>query len=206
MFSLKKSIYKTRRIDTPCVNGEVVIGTQTWTCSNLDVTTYRNGDTIPQVTDQASWQLLTTGAWCYYDNNSANGAIYGKLYNWYAVNDPRGLAPNGYHIPTDVEWTVLTDYLGGLTVAGGKMKEIGTTHWSAPNADATNSSWFTGLPGGYRDFFGVYLGIGDNGLWISSTLQDPERVWYRILNKNNGVAGRSIYYLEGGFSVRLIKN
>ena len=91
---------------------DVTIGKQTWATKNLDVESYRNGDAIPQVQDNTAWENLTTGAWCYYQNKAANGTKYGKLYNWYAVNDPRGLAPNGYHIPTDVEWTILTDNLG----------------------------------------------------------------------------------------------
>ena len=99
----------------------VVIGTQTWTTKNLDVETYRNGDPIPEEQDASTWANLTTGAWCYFANNTANGTTYGKLYNWYAVNDARGLAPNGYHIPTDAEWTILTDYLGGQLSAGTKM-------------------------------------------------------------------------------------
>jgi len=104
-----------------CVEAPVTIGTQTWTKCNLDVTTYRNGDPIPEVTDPAAWAALTTGAWCHYANNTANGTIYGKLYNWYAVNDPRGLAPIGQHIPTDAEWITLTDFLGGATGAGGTL-------------------------------------------------------------------------------------
>lgn len=101
---------------------EILIGNQTWTKKNLDVATYRNGDAIPQVQD-STWETLTTGAWCYYENNTDNGTTYGKLYNWYAVNDPRGLAPNGYHIPTDAEWTTLSTYLGGDSIAGNKMME-----------------------------------------------------------------------------------
>jgi uncharacterized protein (TIGR02145 family) len=127
-----------------------LIGTQIWTLINLDVTTYRNGDTIEQVTDGATWAALTTGAWCWYNNNSANGAIYGRLYNWYAVNDPRGLAPIGYHIPSNTEWGTLRSYLGGQLVAGGPLKETGTTHWNSPNTGATNSTGWTGLGSGYR--------------------------------------------------------
>ena len=106
---------------------DVTIGTQTWTSKNLDVSTYRNGEVIPEVQDSAAWANLTTGAWCYYENNPLNGTTYGKLYNWYAVNDPRGLAPKGYHIPTDEEWSILTDYLGGQSVANLKMKS--TSGW-----------------------------------------------------------------------------
>jgi uncharacterized protein (TIGR02145 family) len=99
--------------------------------SNLNVSHYRNGDVIPQVTDPTAWSSLTTGAWCYYNNDTANGTVYGKLYNWYAVNDPRGLSPQGWHVPTDAEWTNLTSCLGGESLAGGKMKA--TTLWDSPN-------------------------------------------------------------------------
>ena len=105
----------------------IKIGTQTWTSKNLDVSTYRNGDNIPEVQDFKEWKNLTTGAWCYYENKTANGAKYGKLYNWYAVSDPRGLAPTGYHIPSDDEWRILTNYLGDK--AGTKMKS--TSGWSS---------------------------------------------------------------------------
>jgi hypothetical protein len=111
--------------NSPCVTcslADVVIGTQTWTACNLDVTTYRNGDAIPQVTDPTAWNNLTTGAWCYYENSSSLGCTYNKLYNWYAVNDPRGLAPVGYHVPTEAEIETLRQFLGGTTVAGGKLK------------------------------------------------------------------------------------
>ena len=140
----------------------VTIGTQVWTSKNLDVATYRNGDVIPQVQDENAWANLTTGAWCYYNNDASNGTKYGKLYNWYAVNDPRGLAPKGYHIPTDEEWTKLSDYLGGESEAGTKMKS--TSGWYN-NGNGTNSSGFSGLPGGSRhdngslfsiDYFGIH--------------------------------------------------
>ena len=128
----------------------VIIGAQTWSAKNLDITTYRNGDTIPQVTDPEQWGALTTGAWCYYNNDSTNNAIYGKLYNWYAVIDSRGLAPLGWHVPSDKEWYTLIDYLGGVDIAGGKMKSVSSL-WISPNTGATNSSGFSALPGGSHD-------------------------------------------------------
>lgn len=146
----------------------IAINTQIWTKSNLNVSKYRNGDTIPQVTDAATWQSLTTGAWCYYENDTANGPVYGKLYNWYAVNDPRGLAPVGYHIPSNSEWTTLINFLGGVSVAGGALKEMGTSHWTNPNIGATNSSNFTALPGGWRKD-GLFDLKGSWGFWWSST-------------------------------------
>jgi uncharacterized protein (TIGR02145 family) len=148
----------------------VSICNQTWAKSNLNVSHYRNGDVIPQVTDPTTWANLTTGAWCYYNNDPANGAIYGKMYNWYAVNDPRGLAPKGWHVPTDAEWTTLTNCFGGVSVAGGKMKGVGTTYWSPPNLGATNSSGFTGLPGGQRNYFGNFETIQIGSWWSSSEI------------------------------------
>jgi uncharacterized protein (TIGR02145 family) len=148
----------------------VTICNQTWTKSNLNVSHYRNGDVIPQVTDPTQWANLTTGAWCYYNNDSANGTIYGKMYNWYAVNDPRGLAPQGWHVPTNAEWTTLTTCLGGVSVAGGEMKSTDTTLWQSPNTGATNSSRFTGLPGGQRNYFGNFETIQIGSWWSSSEI------------------------------------
>jgi uncharacterized protein (TIGR02145 family) len=184
----------------------VTIGTQIWMNVNLDVTKYRNGDVIPQVTDPTAWASLTTGAWCYYNNDSANGKTYGKLYNWYAVNDPRGLAPAGWHVPSDDEWTTLTTFLGGESIAGGAMKETGTTHWQAPNTDATNSSGFTGLPGGYRNYLGAFYNVGGLGVWWSSTEANTTYAWYRTLLYSNGLASRIYNDKEIGFSVRCLRD
>lgn len=186
------------------VYNTVTIGTQVWMKENLDVATYRNGDAIPQVTDSVQWANLTTGAWCYYNNNADTGAIYGKLYNWYAVNDPRGLAPAGWHVPGDAEWTTLTDFLGGYSVAGGKMKEIGTIHWQAPNAEATNSSGFAGLPGGVRDEDGAFNYIGNYGFWWSSTESNTTGAWNHLLYYYSGNMYRSKYYKRLGLSVRCL--
>jgi uncharacterized protein (TIGR02145 family) len=184
----------------------VVNGTQEWIKKNLDVSTYRNGDIIPEVKDPIEWAKLTTGAWCYYDNDPKNGVIYGKLYNWYAVNDPRGLAPEGFHIPSDVEWTTLTDYLGGASVAGGKMKSTGISLWLSPNIGTTNSSSFTGLPGGYRNDNGTFIEVGSFGGWWSSSEDVTAVAWYRYLYYGNGVAGRDDGLKTNGFSVRCIKD
>ena len=209
MFSLKKSIYKTRRIDNPCpdcVAHDVTIGTQIWTGCNATVSTYANGNTIPYVDNATAWAALTTGAWCYYNNDPTTEAAYGKLYNWYAVTDPRGFAPAGYHVPTDAEWTVLTDYLGGLTVAGGKMKEVGFCHWLSPNTGATNTSLFTGLPGGYRNYVGDYNGMGGFGYWWSSTENYTGAAWYRYLVYDYSIVYRQSFDNKDGYSVRFIKN
>jgi uncharacterized protein (TIGR02145 family) len=193
----------------------VTIGTQIWQNTNLDVTTYRNGDPIPQVSDPTAWAGLTTGAWCYYNNNSTYGTTYGKLYNWYAVagihdNDPntpnKKLAPTGYHVPSDAEWSTLTTFLGGENVAGGKMKETGTAHWNSPNTDATNSSGFTGLPGGYRIGNGSFFNIGNYGFWWSSSEYGTPSAWYRYLYYDSGNANRLNTIKKNGFSVRCLRD
>ena len=194
------------KIDVALNSTSIKIGTQKWRIKNLDVSHYRNGDSIPEVKDAATWATLTTGAWCYYNNDPANGAIYGKLYNWYAVNDPRGLAPSGWHIPSDAEWTALTASLGGISTAGGKMKETGTTHWLTPNADATNSSGFTALPGGYRNDFGKFSFIGSISHFASSTASGTTYAWYRNLGSSDGSVYRATGNVVEGFSVRCIKD
>jgi len=179
----------------------IKIGTQTWTTKNLDVTTYRNGEVIPQVQDANAWANLRTGAWCYYENNTANGSSYGKLYNWYAVNDPRGLAPKGYHIPSDAEWTKLSDNLGDE--AGTKMKS--SSGWKN-NGNGTNTSGFAGLPGGCRSFNGDFFNVGAYGYWWSSSENGTLYAWCRYLDGNNGNVGRSYYYKQNGFSVRCLRD
>jgi uncharacterized protein (TIGR02145 family) len=135
----------------------VQIGTQCWMQSNLKVSKYRNGDAIPTGLSDTAWLNTTSGAYAIYDNNNANDAIYGKLYNWYAVNDSIGLCPNGWHVPTDSEWLILLTYL--RDPVGGKMKSVGTAYWNEPNIGATNESGFSGLPGGCRDIFGKFQNI-----------------------------------------------
>jgi uncharacterized protein (TIGR02145 family) len=184
----------------------VTIGTQHWMYRNLDVDHYRNGDSIPEVRDSAQWLNLKTGAWCYYNNDPANGAIFGKLYNWYPVNDPRGLAPEGWHVSSDVEWTSLTEYLGGDTLAGGKLKEAGTTHWYSPNTGATNYSGFSALPGGYRYYYGTFYDVGDYGHCWSSTYYGTTYEWARLLYYYDASIYRIIGRKESGHSVRCIKD
>jgi uncharacterized protein (TIGR02145 family) len=196
----------------------VTIGTQIWESRNLEVTTYTDGTVIPQVTSPSAWAALTTGAWCYYANVTANGTTYGKLYNWYAVVGiydaasstntalRKKLAPTGWHIPTDDEWTTLSTFLGGTTVAGGKMKSTGTTLWTTPNTGATNSSGFTGLPGGYRDNAGTFDPIGNYGFWWSSSEFDSSAVWDRYVHYNSGSDGRWRHHRAFGFSVRCVRD
>ena len=190
----------------------VQIGSQVWMTRNLNVSHYRNGDLIPQVTDPRQWAYSKTGAWCWYNNDSATyAATYGRLYNWFAVNDPRGLAPAGWHVPTDAEWTTLSTYLGGESVAGGKMKsrgtiEAGTGLWYSPNTDATNSSGFAGRPGGQRNHIGDFVSIGYNGNWWSSTKSETNNPWYRSLSLDRGSIYRYYHLKQDGYSVRCIRN
>ena len=188
----------------------VKIGTQTWMAENLKVSKYSDGTTIPNIIDNAQWSQLTTGAWSYYNNDAANNAKYGKLYNWYAVsktsNGNKNVCPTGWHVPTDAEWKVLTDYLGGDSIAGGKLKEVGTTSWKSPNTDATNTSLFTGLPGGYRDNDGNYYDVGYLGYWWSSTEDSTNDAWGRDLDLSDGSAHRNDRGKRGGLSVRCLRD
>ncbi len=184
----------------------VTIGTQVWTSKNLDVSTFRNGEPIPQAKTDEEWKAAGNNqkpAWCYYDNDASNGTKYGKLYNWYAVNDPRGLAPNGFHIPTEKEWTQLTDYLGGESGAGTKMKS--TSGWNN-NGNGTNSSGFSGRPGGGRDFNGIFFNIVDFGYWWSSASNALDFAWGHYLSYDNGDVYRNNGYMENGVSVRCLKD
>jgi len=184
---------------------EETIGTQVWMTKNLDVSTFRNGDPIPEAKTDGEWAQAGDNkqpAWCYYDNDPANGEKYGKLYNWYAVNDPRGLAPAGYHIPSDAEWTKLTDFLGGGEVAGPKMKS--KTGWTG-NGNGTNTSGFSGLPGGTRNFNGTFYYIRNYGYWWSSTENYTSNAWYRNLDYDDGDVEWSSLNKEIGFSVRCLK-
>lgn len=183
----------------------VKICDQTWMAKNLDVARYRNGDIIPQVTNPAEWANLTTGAWCWYNNNSANGAIYGRLYNWFAVNDPRGLAPTGWHVSSDAEWDKLANCLGGADIAGGKIKEAGTSHWNTPNLGATNSSGFNALPAGYTS--GNWLYMGEQAWWWTSTKYPccSSAMARYSWNNNTSCYKVNIDY-KSSFSVRCVKD
>ena len=193
------------------ISSTVTICNQIWMTKNLDVDHYRNGEVIPQVTDSAQWVNLTTGAWCYYNNDAANGSIYGKLYNWYAVNDARGLSPSGYHIPTDAEWTSLENCLGGSSIAGGALKEAGVMHWNSPNtgatAGATNSSGFTALPGGDRGSSFIKLGIRGNWWesYVESGYPQPDS-WVRYLFYDYSDMDRGKSWKKSGLSVRCVKD
>lgn len=202
----------------------ITIGTQVWMGADLDVTTYRNGDPIPQVTDPTAWVNLTTGAWCYSNNDPVTGQLYGKLYNWYAVNDPRGLAPQGWHVPSETEWKTLFIHLGMSpqdadgwgyppnayygTNEGGMLKEAGTSLWNSPNTGATNSTGFTALPGGYRgtdgSFQTYYTGRSSVGWW-AATEYNAERAWMRMVVSYQADTYHNNLVKHMGWSVRCIQ-
>jgi len=194
------------------VYATVQIGNQCWMIENLKVTRYNDGTNISLVTENTEWTnlaFLGMGAYCWYDNDeitykNTNGA----LYNWFTVNTGK-LAPEGWHVPSDAEWAILTDYLGGEDVAGGKLKESGTTNWATPNTGATNESGFTALPSGYRYFDGSFQYFGNLGGWWSSTAQDDNLfggAWYRSVWYNNTSGPKSGDAKEVGFSIRCIKD
>jgi uncharacterized protein (TIGR02145 family) len=199
-------------IDTilgPCITTT----TTTTTCNpifeatNYSGVTYRNGDPIPEVTDNTTWANLTTGAWCYYNNDSANEPIYGRMYNWYAVNDPRGFAPLGYHVPSAEELQCLIDRWGGDAVAGGALKEAGTTHWLAPNTGATNTSGFTALPGGRRNgTAGTFAGLNSVGYFWGSDSYGLTQAPFLDLNYNLVSTFVSSTTKDDGISVRLVQD
>jgi len=179
------------------------IGNQWWMTKNLNVSTFRNGDPIPEAKSDEEWEKAGQNkqpAWCYYDNDPTNGVKYGKLYNWYAVSDSRGLAPVGYHIPSDAEWTILTDYLGR---ASAKMKS--EQGW-AEDGNGTNSSGFSGLPGGSRSNDGAFGDIGKNGNWWSSSEFNTYSAWFCYLIYFDGDVDRYYYNKEIGFSVRCLRD
>lgn len=178
----------------------VTIGTQVWMVENLKVTRYRNGDAISNRTNADDFYDTSSGA---YSNDYEGTNKNGRLYNWYAVADPRKLAPEGWHIPSQEEWATLLDFLGGESVAGSKMKQVGASQWCTPNADATNSSGFTALPGDWRVDFGFVTGCGDASWWSSTAATDQnaynlfvfvdvgEVSWVHN-NKNLGIGVRCI--------------
>lgn len=202
-FGFNKSISQVTDIDGN-VYKTVIIGNQEWMAENLNVEHYRNGDVIPQVKENEEWSKLTTGAWVYYENKTANGTIFGKIYNWYAVNDPRGLAPEGWHIPSEAEWIILIDYLGGESNAGGKIKA--TKIWKSPNAGATNESEFAALPGGFRFWHGKFDILGSFGFYWSTTEDGKGNVLSMNLIYSKSIANRSFGGKGYGMSVRCLKD
>jgi uncharacterized protein (TIGR02145 family) len=183
----------------------VKIGTQTWFAENL-----RYAGNIPQVTSEQAWlAILGNGnptnqpAWAYFNNDPNKNEVYGKLYNWNAVNTGT-ICPPGWHIPTDTEWTTLINFLGGEGVAGGKMKSV--TGWGSPNVEATNESGFTALPGGLRDYSGEFRSFESSGHWWSSTQFGPRGALSRGLLKSEGRIDKAVDEIVAGLSCRCLKD
>jgi len=185
----------------------VRIGTQIWMAENLKVTHYRNGDSIPNIKDETAWSSLTTGACCSYNNNNENSITYGKIYNWYAVEDSRNIAPAGWHVPTNSEWTTLANYLGGENKAGGKLKEAGTEHWYSPNIAATNQYGFTAVPGGCRLSIGEFIYIRYSGYWWSAKESaTPLVFWWKMNNDGATLDNGGWSDMESGYCIRCVKD
>jgi uncharacterized protein (TIGR02145 family) len=186
----------------------IIIGTQTWMAENLRTTKYRNGDAIANVTDNTQWLGLTTGAYCWFNNSDVDKATYGALYNWFAASDDRNIAPYGWHIPSNDEWLTLINYLGGENIAGSKMKETGSTHWTGPNEGATNQSGFTALGVGERD--GIDRAFQYRFVccrFWSSTKYDASNAWFNAVFNYATYCNHSNYLEKPfGISVRCIKD
>ncbi len=183
----------------------VTIGTQVWMVENLKTTRLNDGTAIPLVTGNSAWTNLSTPGYCYYNDSALYGNSYGALYNWYTVKAGT-LAPKGWHVPSDSEWSVLTTFLGGATVAGGKLKEAGTTHWESPNTGATNETGFSALPGGYRYDDGTFDYSVQYGYWWSSTVESATDSWFRSMNYLYAGVNRNSFSANYGYSVRCVKN
>ena len=194
------------------MKNELIIGNQIWMSENLNVVRFRNGDPILEAKTNEEWQIAgenKQAAWCYYDNDPVNGAIYGRLYNWYAVIDPRGLAPEGWYIPSNEQWTELTDYLGkeytifgGSKVAGSKMKS--TSGW-ANYGNGTNETGFSGLPGGNRFINGTFYDLGGYGFWWSTSEASTKGALARALTYNDETFDLIQINKCNGFSVRCFR-
>jgi uncharacterized protein (TIGR02145 family) len=204
--NLNDTFFKTDEEQYSSVN----IGNQEWMVENLNISQFRNGDSIPQAKTAGEWSLAGVSgqpAWCYYNFDKENGKRYGKLYNWYAVKDPRGLAPIGWHIPSDEEWSVLTDFIGGEYESGSKLKH--TDFWvefKGKSGNGTNESGFSALPGGILNYDGTFLTIGELGYWWSSSEINSDYAWSRILNFYGDHVYRYDYLKSSGLSVRCVKN
>jgi uncharacterized protein (TIGR02145 family) len=184
----------------------ILIGTQCWMQENLNVSNYRNGAVIPEVLSSSSWVSLKTGGMVYYNNLSEENFVYGKLYNWYAIDNKRGICPKGWDLPTNSDWDLLISNLGGDLNAGGKMKSKGTSYWKSPNLGATNESYFNGLPGGNRNEFGDFNNLGISTFWWSANEFDFNNAWFYNINFNFGQIKKINYSKNFAYSVRCIKN
>jgi uncharacterized protein (TIGR02145 family) len=185
----------------------IVIGTQEWMAENLNTSVYRNGDEILAQLSDSEWSqtdITLSGAWSYLEANESNACPYGKLYNWFACTDMRGLCPVGWHIPSDSEWNTLTTFLGSSALAGGKMKSV--VLWNAPNTGAQNTSGFSALPGSFRYSGGSYDVPGNVTYWWSSTAASVSAAWVRSVVFNNDDVNRDDLNKRSGFSVRCLRD
>jgi uncharacterized protein (TIGR02145 family) len=183
----------------------VKIGNQTWMAENLRTTRFNDGTPVPLVKDQNAWIILSAPAFCWYNNDSVFNATYGALYNGFAINTEK-LCPAGWHISSDAEWSVLVEFLGGESVAGGKMKEADTKNWISPNTGATNESGFNALPGGTRYGNGLFFSMKSAGSWWTLNKSNSLNGYYRSLNNASKTVTRNYTDLTFGNSVRCIKN
>jgi uncharacterized protein (TIGR02145 family) len=186
----------------------VTIGTQVWMAVNLKTTKYRNGNSIG-TTNPATLNISAESTpkyqWANYGIES-NVATYGRLYTWHTATDSRGICPTGWHLPSDAEWTTLTTFLGGNSIAGGKLKEAGTSHWLSPNTGATNSSGFTALPGSDRLSSGAFYDFGYYGGWWSSTEAGAIYAGFWSILYSTSEVSRNNSYKTFGFSVRCLRD
>jgi len=183
----------------------VTIGSQIWMKENLRTTKYSNGDPIPEITSGTEWMNLISGAYCNYNNDPGFADTYGLLYNWHTVKDPKNICPDGWHVPSDSEWTTLIDFLEGEDVAGGKLKEKGTAHWISPNTGATDSYGFTALPSGYR-LAGIFNQPGYYAVWWSSTEKNSTDAWIFTVMNSKTRSYLEYAYKPDGFAVRCLKD
>jgi uncharacterized protein (TIGR02145 family) len=209
-FAIDAQMYQTVSDVDGNIYNTIEIGNQLWMKENLKTSKYNDGTSITNITDNIVWKA-GGAAYCWYNNDySTYGTVYGALYNWYAVdtisNNGKNVCPIGWHVPTDNDWTILINYLGGDSIAGGKMKEIGTTHWKSPNTGATNESGFTGLPGLYRNGTdGLFIG-NSVGTWWSSTEDDANHARNRYIWYPNAIAYMSYDVKQNGLSIRCISD
>jgi uncharacterized protein (TIGR02145 family) len=215
VFSLTKLFAQTDKLRNTLIDIDgnvyktVIIGTQIWMAENLKVTKYSNGDTIGTTyPDTLNYMQVSNPKYQWiYENKDSNLYSYGRLYTWFVVNDNRNVCPTGWHVPTQVDWATLIQFLGGDSLAHGKLKEVGTKHWDKPNIGATNKSGFTGIPGGNHHPKGTFLFMGECGHWWSSTEFDKNFAWRLRLRYNNDIENFLDYAPKlMGWSIRCIKD
>ncbi len=187
------------------VYNTIIIGSQTWMVQNLKTTKYRNGDKITYTPTNINWTNSTLGAFCNYENTNANATKYGRLYNWYAINDQRKIAPEGWRIPNETDWQTLFDYLGGENICGGKLKDQAIGYWLQPNIGATNESGFTARAGGHRTSNGIFQNVATIASFWTSSPFDPDSSFAINVFNNNTTVTKTIYSIKAGLSIRCIK-